>query len=138
MDEFHPQPVRSIAHMYGDQEVGPTEQYQIWAQGQSRTRERILPSQEELQDDDYCLPGTILQPSQGTHHTSSRQCEQEQEDEDQAQEMGMNDPSAHQSCIETLSQLEQDLAEMQSRYDALQQECENLRRSNGKTKRIPH
>ncbi|KFH70291.1 hypothetical protein MVEG_03142 [Podila verticillata NRRL 6337] len=130
MDEFHPQPVRSIAHMYGDQEVGPTEQYQIWAQGQSRTRERILPSQEELQDDDYCLPGTILQPSQGTHHTSSRQCEQEQEDEDQAQEMGMNDPSAHQSCIETLSQLEQDLAEMQSRYDALQQECENLRRSN--------
>ncbi|KAF9292338.1 hypothetical protein BGZ74_000248 [Mortierella antarctica] len=45
--------------------------------------------------------------------------------------MGLDDPaSAHQSCIETLSQLEQDLAEMQSRYNVLQQECDNLRRFN--------
>ncbi|KAF9313154.1 hypothetical protein BG003_005542 [Podila horticola] len=45
--------------------------------------------------------------------------------------MRLDDPaSAHQSCIETLSELEQDLAEMQSWYNALQQECDNLRRSN--------
>ncbi|KAG0093947.1 hypothetical protein BGZ93_004484 [Podila epicladia] len=45
--------------------------------------------------------------------------------------MGVDDPaSAHQSCIETLSQLEQDLAEIQNRFIVLQQECDNLRRSN--------
>lgn len=148
-DEFlHPQPVRSIAqHLYEcqDQE-GPVigQYYSTWTRPRDRAREQILHSQETLQDDNFWhhsatnYSGHASQGAQPQLASSKQYHDDEVEEEEEEQEMRLDDPaSAHQSCIETLSELEQDLAEMQSRYNALQQECDNLRRSNGKTRAIP-